>query len=196
MIRINLLPHRELKREANKRQFNVMLGVTAAVSALFVLLGSTLISNKIDYQMSRNTRLDNEIAKLDEEISTIKGLKTQIRLMLDRKKVVEDLQRNRNQSVVILDELSRQVPDGMYFKEIKQNGNEITISGVADTNARVATMVRNLDSSHWLNSPSLVEIKSVMLDKEKQNAFTLNVDIRSQQLDLTENIAVQHAPVH
>lgn len=191
MIRINLLPYREMQREAKKREFNIILGVTAFAAAGFVLLGSTYINNSIDNQLARNQRLDNEIASLDKEIADIKDLQTQIRLMLDRKKVVEDLQTNRNQSVVILDELSRQLPSGMYFKSIKQQDKKITLKGVADNNARVATMVRNLNGSNWLSTPTLVEIKSEMLKKEKVNAFTLNVNIKDQNIEFGENIAQQ-----
>lgn len=196
MIRVNLLPHRELKREAKQREFNFFLGFAAIAGIATILLGSTFISNQTDNQIARNARLDTEIAKLDEEISTIKDLKTQIRLMLERKRVVENLQTNRNQSVVILDELSRQLPDGMFFKSIKQQGSRITLAGIADTNARVATMVRNLDSSNWLNTPSLVEIKSIIIEKEKQNAFTLNVNVKPQNIEFGENIAAQQSAVH
>lgn len=191
MIRINLLPYREMQREAKRREFNFILGFTAFATAGLVLLGSTFINNAIDNQLARNQRLDTEIANLDKEIADIKDLKTQIRLMLDRKKVVEDLQTNRNQSVVILDELSRQLPSGMYFKSIEQVGKKITLKGIAENNSRVATMVRNLNSSNWLSTPTLVEIKSVMQEKEKLNAFTLNVNIKDQNIEFGENIAHQ-----
>jgi type IV pilus assembly protein PilN len=191
MIRINLLPYREMQREAKKREFNFILGFTAFAAAGLVLLGSTYINNSIDNQLARNQRLDTEIANLDQEIADIKNLQTQIRLMLDRKKVVENLQTNRNQSVVILDELSRQLPSGMYFKSIKQQGKKITLKGIADNNARVATMVRNLNGSNWLSTPTLVEIKSEIQAKEKVNAFTLNVNIKDQNIEFGENIAHQ-----
>ncbi len=193
MIRINLLPHRELKREAKKREFNVMAGLTAAAAIATVLVISTFINSQIDNQIYRNQRLGEEIAKVDSEIADIKNLKKKIKLMLDRKQVVENLQTNRNQSVVVLDELSRQLPDGMYFKSIKQQGKKITLQGIADNNARVATIVRNLNSSNWLTTPTLVEIKTQQKNKEKLNAFTLNVNIKNQNIQFGENIA-QQAP--
>lgn len=196
MIRINLLPHRQLKREARQRQFGMMAVLSAMAAAGTVFLGSTLINNQIDNQISRNNRLNDEIAKLDKEIADIKDLKDQIRVMLERKQVVENLQTDRNQSVVILDELSRQLPDGMFYKSIKQQGNKITLEGVADTNARVATLVRNVNGSNWLTSPNLVEIKSVANNNAKQNVFTVNVDLKPRQTDTEEAIASSAHPQH
>lgn len=196
MIRINLLPHRQLKREARQRQFGMMAVLSAMAAAGTVFLGSTLINNQIDNQISRNNRLNDEIAKLDKEIADIKDLKDQIRVMLERKQVVENLQTDRNQSVVILDELSRQLPDGMFYKSIKQQGNKITLEGVADTNARVATLVRNVNGSNWLTSPNLVEIKSVANNNAKQNIFTVNVDLKPRQTDTEEAIASSAHPQH
>jgi type IV pilus assembly protein PilN len=103
--------------------------------------------------------------------------------MLERKQVVENLQTNRSQAVVVLDELSRQLPEGMYLKSIKQQGNLISIEGVADTNARVATLVRNLATSNWMELPNLVEIKSVIVNTLKQNAFSLNVKIKVPKVE-------------
>jgi type IV pilus assembly protein PilN len=103
--------------------------------------------------------------------------------MLERKQVVENLQTDRSQSVIVLDELSRQLPEGMYFKSIKQQGGTIAVEGVADTNARVATLVRNLSTSNWLELPNLVEIKSVLVNAVKQNIFTLNVNIKVPKVD-------------
>lgn len=193
MIRINLLPHRELKREAQKKQFNVFAGLSALSAVLCLFLVNSVIQSQVDNQVFRNQRLDQEIAKLDKEIADIKDLKKQIRLMLERKQVVENLQTNRHQAVVIMDELSRQLPDGMFFKQIKQKGKTITLQGVSDTNARVATMVRNLDHSYWLTNPSLVEIKAITKDYDRQNAFTLNIDLKQQSLNFADDVA-QHQP--
>jgi len=195
MIRINLLPYRQEKREAQQREFNMMVGFTAIASAACIFLATNFIDHQIESQQARNERLDQEIASLDKEIADIKDLKTQIKLMIARKEVVENLQTNRNQSVVMLDELSRQLPDGMFYHSIKQEGKKITLEGVADTNARVATMVHNLNDSKWLTSPVLIEIKAVEADQEKQNLFKLNVNIKSQNLNLGEQIA-QQVQVH
>lgn len=186
MIRINLLPHRQIRREARQREFGLMALFSAIAASVIIFLGSTYINAKIDVQTERNGRLDTAIVKLDKEIADIKDLKDQISAMLERKQVVENLQTNRSQAVVVLDEISRQLPDGMYLKTIKQQGNVISIEGVADTNARVATLVRNLTNSTWLESPNLVEIKSVVVNTLKQNAFTLTVNIRTPKVEIEE----------
>ncbi len=183
MIRVNLLPHRQIRREARQREFGLMALFSAIASAVIIFLGYTYINAKIDAQAERNARLDTAIVKLDKEIADIKDLKDQISTMLERKQVVENLQTNRSQAVVVLDELSRQLPEGMYLKNIKQQGNVISIEGVADTNARVATLVRNLATSNWMESPNLVEIKSVVVNTLKQNAFALNVNIKVPKVE-------------
>lgn len=186
MIRVNLLPHRQIKREAKQREFGLMAGFVAITAAVIIFLGWTFINNRIDAQKERNGRLDAAIVKLDKEIADIKDLKDQISIMLDRKQAVENLQTNRSQAVVVLDELSRQLPDGMYYKTIKQQGSVITLEGVADTNARVATLVRNLSGSKWMDSPSLIEIKSMVVNNIKQNAFTLTVHLKAPSAESGE----------
>jgi type IV pilus assembly protein PilN len=189
MIRVNLLPHRQLKREARQREFGLMAGFSAIAAAFIIFMGWTFIDSQVSEQTSRNGRLDTAISKLDKEIADIKDLKDQISIMLERKQVVENLQTNRSQSVVVLDELSRQLPEGMYFKTIKQKANVITIEGIADTNARVATLVRNLSTSNWMESPNLVEIKSLMVNNVKQNAFTLTVNLKVPKINSEETTA-------
>jgi type IV pilus assembly protein PilN len=186
MIRVNLLPHRQIRREERQREFGLMALFSAIAAAVVIFLGYTYITAKIDAQAERNARLDAAIVKLDIEIADIKDLKDQISTMLERKQVVENLQTNRSQAVVVLDELSRQLPEGMYLKSIKQQGNVIAIEGVADTNARVATLVRNLSTSNWMESPSLVEIKSLVVNTLKQNAFVLNVNIKVPKVETDE----------
>lgn len=178
MVRINLLPHRQIKRAERQRQFNLMLIGTVAIAGFLVFLVQTYISAEIDSQTSRNSRLNTAIAGLDKQIEEIKALKSQIQDVLERKQVVENLQSNRSQAVVVLDEISRQLPEGMYLKSIKQKGNEINLEGVADTNARIATLVRNLSNSESMESPVLIEIKAVTINNLKQNGFTLKVNLK------------------
>jgi|688.fasta_scaffold51421_2 type IV pilus assembly protein PilN len=179
IIRVNLLPHREIKREARQRQFNMMALLTASGALALVVLNYSFINSRIDAQLSRNARLEAGIVQLDQQIGDIKNLQEKIGVMLARKQVVENLQINRSQSVVVLDELSRQLPEGMYFKSIKQQGPLLSLEGVADTNARVASLVRNLTASLWLENPQLIEIKSVLVNGIKQNEFLLTVQIRT-----------------
>lgn len=187
MMRINLLPHRQLKRAERQRQFGLMALMAAVAAGAVVFMGWTYLSTKKDSQIERNGRLEQAIVQLDKEIADIKNLKDQISNVLERKQIVENLQTNRSQSVVILDELSRQLPEGLYLKSIKQQGNLITLEGVADTNARVATLVRNLSVSNWMESPNLIEIKAMTLNGIKQNDFTLNVSLKVQKAEEAPN---------
>lgn len=183
MIRVNLLPHRQLRREARQREFGIMAAFAAIAAAVIVFMGLTYIDSQVNAQAERNARLDAAIVQLDAEIADIKDLKDQISIMLDRKQVVENLQTNRSQAVIVLDELSRQLPEGMYYQSIKQQGKVITLEGIADTNARIATLVRNLSSSKWLESPNLIEIKAETINGLKQNAFTMNVSIKAPKAE-------------
>lgn len=183
MMRINLLPHRQIKRAERQRQFGLMAVMTAVLAGAVVFTGWTVLSAKKDSQIERNGRLEQAISQLDKEIADIKDLKDQISNVLERKQIVENLQTNRSQSVVILDELSRQLPEGLYLKSIKQQGNLITLEGVADTNARVATLVRNLSVSNWMESPNLIEIKAITVNGIRQNDFTLNVSLKVQKAE-------------
>lgn len=186
MIRVNLLPHRQIRREAKQREFGLMALFAAIAACAIVFMGYTVINGQVETQLERNQRLDAAIVKLDKEIADIKDLKDQISAMLERKQVVENLQTNRSQSVVVFDELSRQLPEGMYLKSVKQQGNVINVEGVADTNARVATLVRNFNTSNWLESPILIEIKAVTVNGVKQNMFTLKVNLKAPKVDAEE----------
>ncbi len=179
MIRVNLLPHRQIRREAKQREFGLMAVFTAIAACAILFVAYTVINSKVESQLERNQRLNNAITKLDKEIADIKDLREQISAMLERKQVVENLQTNRSQAVIVFDELSRQLPEGMYFKSIKQEGKVITIEGVADTNARVATLVRNFNQSNWMESPILIEIKAITVGAQKQNLFTLKVSLKT-----------------
>ncbi|MGY1488855.1 PilN domain-containing protein [Methylobacillus pratensis] len=179
MVRINLLPHRQIRRAERQREFNLMLAFAAAAGVAIVFLGSTILGSKLDEQTNRNARLETASANLDKQIEEIKELKSQIRNVLDRKQIVENLQVNRSQSVMMLDEISRQLPEGMYLRALKQQGHLVTLEGVADTNARVATLVRNLSGSEWLQSPNLVEIKSATVNGIRQNNFTVNAQLKA-----------------
>ena len=187
-VRINLLPHREQKRQARQRQF-VSSAALLVVAALGVVgLVHFVLASQIDGQNSRNTLLKTEIVKLDEQIKEIDKLREQIAQVLARKQVVETLQANRNESVHLLDQLVRQLPDGIYLRSIRQVGPKITLIGYAQSNARVSTLMRNVQSSPWLSSPELVEIKLVPMPgaaaprgataADRVNEFTLNLQVK------------------
>jgi type IV pilus assembly protein PilN len=124
-------------------------------------LGHALLQGRIENQESRNALLKAEIVKLDEQIREIDKLREQTQALLARKQVVETLQTNRTEAVHILDQMVRQLPDGIYLKSLKQVGTKVTLIGYAQSNARVSTLMRNVESSPWLEKPELVEIKAV-----------------------------------
>ncbi|MEO8506955.1 MAG: PilN domain-containing protein [Betaproteobacteria bacterium] len=160
-VRINLLPHREQKRQARQRQF-ISLALSLAVLAVaMVALVLGILAAQIENQKDRNTLLTKEIAKLDEQIKEIDRLRDQIQAVLARKQVVETLQSNRSEAVHVLDQLVRQLPDGIYLRSVKQTGEKVQITGYAQSNARVSTLMRNIEASPWLGNPELIEIKLV-----------------------------------
>ena len=181
MIRINLLPHREQKRQARQRQF-VSLSIGLAIMGLaLVALGWVVLNAQLENQEGRNALLKGEIAKLDEQIKEIDKLREQTQALLARKQVVETLQANRTEAVHILDQLVRQLPDGIYLRSVKQTGPRIQLVGYAQSSARVSTLMRNIDASPWLTQPELVEIKLVPSPIAKDlriNEFTLNAKLK------------------
>lgn len=181
LIRINLLPHRELKRAARQRQFVFLAGSISVLAVLIIVLVHGIIGGKIDSQGARNGYLEGEVAKLDKQIDEIRKLKEQIQAMLARKKVVETLQSNRSQSVYLLDQMVRLLPDGLYLKSFKQNGAQVNIQGYAQSNARVATFIRNLETSRWLEAPELIETKAATVDNNRLIAFSLNAKLTPLQ---------------
>lgn len=188
MIRINLLPHRELKRKARQQQVAISVGIVFAVSLLIIWMGYEAIAGKIETQNGRNQFLNNQIAVLDRQIAEIKDIKNQTQELLSRKDVVETLQGNRTEVVHLLDQLVRQLPDGVYLKSVRQNGQNVNLNGYAQSNAWVSTLMKNLESSQWLETPVLIEIKAVNVNNIRQNEFNLNVRLKSsaQNKDIEE----------
>jgi len=183
MIRINLLPHREIARAARRRQFNTMLGLAVAAGVVIVLLGHSLIAARQSSQEARNTFLTKEIAKLDVQISEIKKIREQTQALLERKQVVETLQSNRTEVVHLFDQMIRLLPDGLYLKSFKQVGNVVTISGYTQSSARVSTLMRNLEESPWFETVNLVEIKAAKVNNLRANEFVLTVKQTRQQAE-------------
>jgi type IV pilus assembly protein PilN len=174
-IRINLLPHRELKRAAQQKALVAMVAAAVMAGLAIVIVGHLVISGMQDRQNQRNQFLKQEIAKLDQQIKEIAQLREKTNDLLERKKVVEALQVNRAEAVHLFDELARQIPDGMYLKSVKQSGTKITLSGFTQSSARVSALMRNIESSKWLSSPRLIEVQSANRDKQRVNTFSLEV---------------------
>lgn len=175
MIRINLLPHRELKRKARQQQFAVLAGLTVVLGMLIIWGVHEMVLDKIDYQNGRNQYLKDEIAVLDGQIAEIRSIREKIQEMLARKGIVESLQGNRAKVVHMLDEVARRVPEGVYLKSFKQTNEHLRLAGYAQSNAWVSTLMRNLDASSWMESPLLIEIKAATANGIRLSEFDLNV---------------------
>lgn len=187
MIRINLLPHRELARAARRRQFSILLGMAVATGVVVVLLGHSYIAASQSTQDARNAFLDQEIAKLDIQIGEIKKIREQTQALLARKQVVETLQSNRTEVVHLFDQMIRLLPEGLYLKSFGQVGNVVTLSGYTQSSARVSTLMRNLENSPWFESVSLIEIKAATVNNLRANEFVLTVKQTPQQTTDTQN---------
>ena len=177
MIRINLLPHREERRKQQQQQFIIMLLFVAVLGAASWFSVHTYLNDRLQEQQSRNKYLEDEIVKLDKQIAEIKKLQEQTAALLARKKVVETLQSNRAEVLHLLDQLVRQLPDGVYLKSIKQTGTRVTINGLTQSQARVSTLMRNLESSPQLERPGLVEIKANRQGNQRINEFIMDIHI-------------------
>jgi type IV pilus assembly protein PilN len=180
--RINLLPHREERRKRSRQHFAVLGGLTAALGAAIVGAGYLYIAGLIAVQDERNAFLKSEIAKLDKEIAEIKKLKDEIAALLARKQIIETLQADRAQTVHLLDQLVRQMPEGVYLRQLKQRGLSVSLQGYAQSNARVSTLMRNIESSPWLTSPALVEIKAAKVGSKRLAEFNMNLQLKRIQL--------------
>ena len=177
MIRVNLLPHREVRRKAQQQQFFIMLGTVVAIGAGIWFGVHAYLQDQFDNQVSRNKYLQSEIEKLDKQIAEIQKLKDQTAALLARKRVVETLQGTRSEVVHLLDQLVRQLPDGVYLKSIKQTGTRVTIAGITQSQARVSTLMRNLEASPHLENPGLIEIKGGQQSGLRVNEFLMNINI-------------------
>ncbi len=183
MARINLLPWRAERRKQRQREFGVMLGMAALAGVLLSALIWLYYNAQIDGQTERNAYLQGEIAKVEAQISEIDKLDKQKGRLLARKKVIEELQANRSQMVHLFDSLVRTIPDGVSLTSLKQEGDLLTLEGRAQSNARVSTYMRNLESAGWMKDPDLSIIEAKRDDKAPVSAddkalpyqFTLQV---------------------
>ncbi len=184
MIRINLLPHREEKRKRRQQQFTVLAGISAVVALLVAGAVWLFFDQQVTQQQANVAYMKGEIDKLDKQIEEIRKIREETAALLAKKRVVEGLQANRSEPVQLLDQLLRQLPEGVYLKSIRQTGTKVNIVGYAQSNARVSTLMRNLGASPYLENPELVEILAVPApDKSgnRVNQFTMNISIKRAQ---------------
>ena len=179
MIMINLLPHREERRKRRKIAFFAGLGVAAIAGLAMVGVWYLVVEQLVAGQQQRNRFLGDEISKLDIQIKDIASLKSEIASLKARQKAVEDLQIDRNVPVHVLNELVRQVPEGIYITALKQDGQTLLVSGVAQTQERVSELLRNTAyNSEWLVRPELVESRSttvVGVNREQKRLFEFSM---------------------
>lgn len=177
MAKINLLPWRERRREQQRKEFLVVLGSMAAAGALATVLGSVVVSGQIDHQNARNDYLKVEISKLDKQVAEIKDLQARRSQLIDRMKVIQDLQGTRPVIVHIFDEIVRALPDGVYFRGMQRVGQLITIQGTAESNNRVSSLMRRLDASEWFSEPNLKGVRANPQFGDQANDFDLTVKV-------------------
>lgn len=182
MPHINLLPWREELRKRRLKEFVVLCVVVAVATAGVMLLVHADIAARIDYQNRRNDYLKQQIALLNRKIVAIKGLDKEREALLARMQVIARLQQSRPEVVHLFDSLVQVLPQGVYYTRITQKGSNLVIVGVAQSNARVSSLMRNIDASRWLAHPVLVEIKAAnqrATDVLRLSDFTLRLRERN-----------------
>ncbi len=194
MIRVNLLPHREEKRKARQKQFVTLAALFVIVALAIGGLLWFIFDSQIENQKGRNKYLNDEIVKVDKQIDEIKKIREETASLLAKKQVVEGLQINRSESVYLLDQLLRQLPEGLYLKTIKQAGIKVTVTGYAQSSARVAAFMRNIEASPYLEKPANVEIKSVTVNSQRANEFSLDFSIKRAKADANKGGAGKGVP--
>ncbi|MFT3790672.1 MAG: PilN domain-containing protein [Rudaea sp.] len=179
MATINLLPWRAERRRQRERDFYAMLGAAAVSAVLAWLAWGWWMDARINDQESRNTYLRGEIKQLEGKLTEIKDLETTKAKLLARKQIIEQLQASRSQMVHLFDELVRTVPDGVRLNAVKQTGNQLALQGVAQANGDVASYMRNLDASKWMQRSDLQKTEIKGTDKRNRYEFALTVKLRS-----------------
>ncbi|BCK86333.1 hypothetical protein MIZ01_0087 [Sideroxyarcus emersonii] len=177
MIRVNLLPHRAEKRKARQLQFIILSAISLVLGGVIVGFVHVAISTQISYQERRNAYLKQEITVLDKQIEEIRKLREQTQALLARKTVVENLQSTRSDVVHLLDQMLRILPDGVYLKSLKQTGYRISIVGYAQSSARVSTLMRSIEDSPWLDTPTLIEVHATTVGGTRLSEFSLNFNL-------------------
>lgn len=185
MAQINLLPWREERRQELKKEFLVTVGLVLALGVGLLMLGDRIVDGQIQNQNSRNQYLADNIKVLDEQVAEIRELQKKRNQLLDRMRVIQELQGNRPIIVRVLDQLVRTVPDGVFYTSLQTKGKTITIRGVAESNNRVSSLMRRLAASDWLSSPNLDAVKAAPEYGDQANTFNLTVKIQAPESEKT-----------
>lgn len=172
MAKINLLPWREeLGKERQQEFIGIIVAVALAASALVWFVTGN-IEGQWKAQKNRNSFIQKEMAVLSEQISEIQQLRDKKDQLLERMKLIQDLQGNRPIIVRLFDEIARSIPDDLYFTSLDINGAQVTVQGRAKSNNRVAALMRNFDDSDWFDAPNLISVKA---EKGGYNTFEVTM---------------------
>lgn len=183
MAQINLLPWREERRQAKRKEFLASIALVLALAAGLVLLADRVVNGQIDYQNARNQYLDENIKELDKAVAEIRDLQKRRNQLLDRMRVIQELQGNRPIIVRVLDQLVRTVPDGVFYTRLSTKDKLIGISGIAESNNRVSSLMRRLDGSDWLAKPNLDKVRAEPSFGDQANSFDLTVNVQAPALE-------------
>jgi type IV pilus assembly protein PilN len=193
MARINLLPWRAERRKLRQKEFVSMLGLAAIVAVLVSFLIVMYFNGQLEGQQNRNAYLREQIVIVDKQILEIEELDKKKANLLARKQVIEQLQASRSQMVHLFDELVRTIPEGVRLSSIKQSGQTLTLEGLAQSNARVSSYMRNLEESGWMSNPDLTIIETKGNDKGLPNVFSMKVTLKSPATPEEEEAAAAAA---
>jgi len=186
MANINLLPWREARRQELKQAFLIVLTCVAALAAGLVFLGDSLVNGAIDAQTGRNNYLQQHIDELTLQVQEIESLEKKKQELEDRMTVIQRLQGNRPVIVRIFDDMVNTLPDGVFFNELQRTGDKITVTGIAESNNRISSLMRRLDGSDWFASSNLKEVAAQPSFGEQASRFNLFFDISTPALTVEE----------
>lgn len=189
MPSINLLPWREAERKRRQQEFLVAMGAAFVAGIAAVFLTVFVYNQRIDYQNDRNERLEAEIVELERSIAEIDGLERQKERLLARMEIIERLQGSRPEIVHLFDELTRQLPEGVYLTELEQEGQDVRLTGVAQSSTRVSALMRRIDASEWLSDPSVVKVETTESGPGRQARFVVTF----KQIDMTQQDEMEDA---
>lgn len=188
MANINLLPWREERRQELKKQFLVVLGVVAVLGVVLVVLGHMFVSGAISHQQDRNAYLQRNIDELNAQVKEIQELEKKKNELIERMKVIQELQGNRPIIVRIFDEMVRTLPDGIYYSDLERTSAMIKLNGAAESNNRISSLMRNLENSEWFESPALTSVKANPDMGEQASTFGLSFKITTPSAEEEEGM--------
>jgi len=177
MAQINLLPWREERRQELKKEFLVTLALVAFLGGGLLLLADRVVNGQIDHQVARNTYITQNIRELDKKVAEISELKKRRQQLIERMRVIQELQGNRPIIVRLMDQLVRTIPDGVFYTALTSQAGSISINGIAESNNRVSSLMRRLDGSDWLAAPNLDKVSAAPTYGDQATTFNLSVKV-------------------